>query len=164
MSSYILPTSVDSYLSGICHNLEDDFPDVRAVCTSRLLQCTIAGCKRRHHQPVNRVHPLSQDDLHTVFLTLHGSRGHDDLLFLTQLYFGFTTLQRLGELVWPNTVGLQSYSSVPLRHTVKLTLEDCSYTIPSSKSDQYGHGSTVLIRRSMAVDDCFRLFCRYLTS
>jgi hypothetical protein len=162
--TYILPTSVDSYLSGICHNLEDDFPDVRTVRTSRLLQCTIAGCKRHHHQPVHRVHPLSHHDLHTVFLALRDSGEHDDLLFLVQLYVGFATLQRLGELVWPDALPLQSYSSVPLHHTVNLTAEGSSYTIPSSKSDQFGHGSTVLVMRSTRDDDCHCLFSRYLAS
>ncbi|KAJ8595118.1 hypothetical protein M405DRAFT_783703 [Rhizopogon salebrosus TDB-379] len=83
---------------------------------------------------------------------------------MTTPCFWIHYLQRLGELVWPDAIRSQSYSSIPLRRTVKLTLEDCSYIIPSSKSDQFGHGSTVLVRHSTREDDCYHLFSRYLTS
>jgi hypothetical protein len=93
MSSYIQLLSVNSYLSGICNKLEDDFPDVRSIRRSCLLQRTLAGCKRRFSHPVKRKEPLSCNDLHTAYLHYHKSPDHDDKLFLTQLYFGFETLQ-----------------------------------------------------------------------
>lgn len=145
MSSYILPTSVDSYLSGICNKLEEEFPNIRAVRRSRLLQRTLAGCKRRYHHPVNRKQPLSRDDLHIAFLRYHLSAEHDDKLFLAQLYFGFETLQRLGELVWPDVSKLQSYNSVAMRHTVHMSADSVQYTLPLSKSDKFGHGNQVLV-------------------
>jgi hypothetical protein len=164
MSSYILPTSVDSYLSGICNKLEDEFPDIRAVRQSRLLQRTLAGCKRRYNHPINRKQPLSRDDLHIAFLCYHTSDEHDDKLFLAQLYFGFETLQCLGELVWPDASKLQSYSRVAMQHTVHFSADSVEYTIPLSKSDKFGHGSQVLVQRSSYDDDCLAIFSWYLQS
>jgi hypothetical protein len=87
---------------------------------------------------------------------------YDDLLFLTQLYFGFFTLQRLGELCWPDAFHLRSYSSVAMRHTVSFSADSVSYVLPSSKTDRFGHGSQVLVRRSTRDDDCVSLFTAYL--
>ncbi|KAG2037072.1 hypothetical protein BDR03DRAFT_864594 [Suillus americanus] len=137
MSSYIRPASVDSYLSGLCNKLEDEFPDVCTVRCSRLLQRTLAGCKHRFNHPVRRKEPLSRNDLHTAFLRYHGSSDHDNILFLAQLYFGFETLQQLGELVWPDAAKLQSYNRVPMRHTVQLGNNSISYTLPLSKTDKF---------------------------
>jgi len=164
MSSYIRPSSVDSYLSGICNKLEEEYPVVRSVRTSRLVQRTLAGCKRRFSHPIKRKEPLSREDLHTAFLRFHESRVHDDILFLAQLYFGFETLQRLGELVWPDATNFQSYNRVPMRHTVHFRDTSVSYTLPLSKTDRFGHGSQVLVRQSQFEDDCLNLFTRYLQS
>lgn len=38
---YIKPDSVDSYLSGIAHQLELFFPDVRKACSSPLVKRTL---------------------------------------------------------------------------------------------------------------------------
>jgi hypothetical protein len=106
MSAYILPTSVDVYFLGICNKLEDEFPHICEVWQSHLLQCTLAGCKHHFNHTVKRKQPLARNDLHTAFLIYHESLDHDDMLFLTQLYFGFKTLQCLGELVWPDAIRL----------------------------------------------------------
>ena len=45
MSHYIKLSSVDSYLSGICQQLEPFFPDVRKNRKSMLVHRTIRGCK-----------------------------------------------------------------------------------------------------------------------
>lgn len=164
MSTYILPTSVDSYLSGICNKLEEEFTEIRKVRRSRLVQRTLAGCKRRINHPVRRKQPLSRDDLHIAFLHYHTSADHDDILFLAQLYFGFETLQRLGELVWPDAPYLQSYSVVPMRHTVHMDENSVSYTLPVSKTDKFGHGNQVLVRRTSYEDDCMKIFSDYVKS
>jgi hypothetical protein len=164
MSSYIRPLSVDSYLSGICNKLEDDFPDVRNVRHSHLVQWTLAGCKCHFSHPIKRKEPLSHNDLHTAYLRYHESSDHDDKLFLAQLYFGFETLQRLGELVWPDASKLQSYNQVPMHHTVRLDKESVAYSLPLSKTDKFGQGSQVLVRRSKFNDDCLVIFTNYLQS
>ncbi|OJA08810.1 hypothetical protein AZE42_05069 [Rhizopogon vesiculosus] len=162
LSSYILPSSVDSYLSGICSKMEDEFPDARHVRKSRLVQRTLAGCKRRHQQPVNRREPLSHTDLLTLYDALNLSGAYDDILFLTMIHVGFATLQRLGELVWPDAVHLQSYSSVSMRHTVCVSDTCISYTLPSSNTDRFGHGMELLVQASTSRNNCVALFTQYL--
>jgi hypothetical protein len=46
LSTYIKPDSVNSYLSGICRQLEAFFPDVRLHRRSLLVSRTMAGCMR----------------------------------------------------------------------------------------------------------------------
>ena len=45
MSHHIKPTSVESYLSGICNQLELFYPDVRRNHHSSLMTCTLHGSK-----------------------------------------------------------------------------------------------------------------------
>ena len=42
-STHINPNSVESYLSGICSNLEPFFPDIRANRATVLVKCTLKG-------------------------------------------------------------------------------------------------------------------------
>jgi hypothetical protein len=137
MYSYIRPSSIDSYLSGICNKLEDKFPNVHKVHHSQLLQQTLAGCKHCFNHTVTRKQLLSHNNLYIVFLCYHGSTDHDDILFLTQLHFCFETLQCLGELVWPDSVKLQSYNRFPMHHTVEIDRNTISYMLPLSKTDKF---------------------------
>jgi hypothetical protein len=47
MCAHIEPRSVNSYLSGICNQLETFFPEVRARRNGALVSRTLAGCMRR---------------------------------------------------------------------------------------------------------------------
>ncbi|KAG1869700.1 hypothetical protein C8R48DRAFT_597330 [Suillus tomentosus] len=149
MSAYILPSSVDSYLSGICNKLEEEFTEIRKVHHSCLVQRTLAGCKRRLNHPVRRKQPLSRNDLHIAFSHYHMSADHDDILFLAQLYFGFETLQRLGKLVWPDATQLPSYNVVPMRHTVHVDDNSASYILLVSKTDKF---TTALVLAGVSPD------------
>ena len=66
MCHHIKPDSVDSYLSGICHQLEPYFPTVRDVCKSMLCKRTLIGCKRLRGTPTKCKRALTMDDLHLV--------------------------------------------------------------------------------------------------
>ena len=46
MSHYIRPTSVKSYLSGICAELEAFWPEVQDIRKSHLVTKTLAGCMK----------------------------------------------------------------------------------------------------------------------
>ena len=52
MSAHIKPDSVNSYLSGICNELEVHFPDVCKNQNSILVSRTLAGCHQRFGTPV----------------------------------------------------------------------------------------------------------------
>jgi hypothetical protein len=92
MCYHIKPDSVDSYLSGICQQLEPYFPSVRTIRNSILCKRTLAGCKRLRGVPVICKRPLSMDDLHLVVSHYSGSQSHDNLLFVSQLLTGFFAL------------------------------------------------------------------------
>ena len=48
---HINPKSVDSYLSGICNQLEPYFPDIRLNRKTALVNRTLASAKRYHSIP-----------------------------------------------------------------------------------------------------------------
>jgi hypothetical protein len=105
-SFYINPRSVDSYLSGICNQLEPYFLEVRQNRKSPLVVRTLAGAKHYRGTPTQRKSPLTVANLVTVSTDLSASTSHDDLLFQAQLNTGFAGLLRLGELTWPDTISL----------------------------------------------------------
>jgi len=87
MSTHIKPDSVNSYLSGICNQLEPFFPDVRKRRVSILVSRTLAGCRRRFGTPIHRKRPLSKTDLETVISHIGTSLDHDEKLFLSLVTF-----------------------------------------------------------------------------
>jgi hypothetical protein len=118
MCAHIIPRSVNSYLSGICNQLEPFFPEVRANRNSALVSCTLAGCMRRFGTPVVRKRPITEDDIVLVIADIGASRLHDDLLFLSMLTNGRDRLQRLGEMTIPDSVTLRNARKLTLRRTV----------------------------------------------
>jgi hypothetical protein len=108
MCSFICPSSVCSYLSGICHSLEDTFPDVRASHNSRLVTRTLSGCFKRAANPVHCKHALSLHDLHTLLHAYSDSHTYDNLLFVAITFTAFWGLLRLGETVVPDPTALRA--------------------------------------------------------
>src|ERR1700683_4785986 len=102
-SSFINPKSVESYLSGICNQLEPFYPQVRKNRLSPLVTRTLAGAKHYHGVPTNRKAPLSVADLTQVSNDLALS-AHDDLLFEAQLDTSSVGLLRLGEMTFPDKI------------------------------------------------------------
>ena len=118
-SSHINLKSVESYLSGICNNLEPFFPDVRANRASTLVKRTLKGAFRRHGRPTKRKSPLTTTHLQLIATRLAGSRDHDDLLFLSMLNTGFAGLLRLGEMAVSDNPHLRDFQKVVLHNTLK---------------------------------------------
>jgi hypothetical protein len=96
-------------------------------------------------KPVQRNLPLCVDDLNQARAALGDKPDHDNSLFLALLFTGFITLQRLGEMTWPDAIKHQTYQKVPLRHTLTITPTSISYTLPHQKNDSLGTGMTILI-------------------
>src|ERR1700678_2283749 len=120
LSSHINPKSVNSYLSGICRQLEPFFPNVRQNRKTILVTRTMAGCMRRFGSPIKHKAPLSRSNLDFVVNRIGLAPSHDDSLFLAQLLTGFYGLLRLRELVFPDKFVLRNYRKISLRHTVRL--------------------------------------------
>ena len=164
MSSHINPKSVDSYLSGICHQLEPHFPDVRKHRHSVLVVCTVACCKHRFGEPVKHKLPLTSDHLLTILTCLITSPSHDDLLFLATLFTGFYALLRLGEMTLPDRKKDRVLRKVTMRHSLKVSNVMYSFFLPSHKGDHTFEGNTIIIKKLPLAADPYAIFLRYLSS
>ena len=78
LSSHIKPASVNSYLSGICRQLEPFFPEIRRNRNSLLVSRTMTGCMRRFGSPVKRKTPLSHANLLLILNSMVSAPSHDD--------------------------------------------------------------------------------------
>lgn len=164
MSHHIKPTSVDSYLSGICNQLEPFFPDVREARRHRLVTRTLRGCKKLRGVATQRKRPLHRNELADLAPTYSTSNSHNDLLFFTILLTGFFGLMRLGELVVPNRLELQDPRKITMRPSVELLSNGFAFFLPGHKADRFFEGNRIIIQETAAADDPVGPFKRYLTS
>ena len=164
MSHHISPRSVASYLSGITHQLEPFFPDVRSARSSKLVQQTLKGCHKLYAGPISRKRALTQTDLLVPITRYEHSSNHDDLLFLTLFLTGFFGLMRLGELVFPDDVSLQDWRKVTRRSSVHVTAQHYEFTLPAHKADILFEGSRVLVWGERFGFETHRFFLLYLES
>ena len=164
LSSHIKPDSVNSYLSGICRQLEPFFPDIRRNRNSMLVSRTLAGCMRRFGTPIKRKTPLSHANLLFVLDSMVSSPSHDDLLFAAIMLTGFHTLMRLGELVFPDKTVLRNYRKVSLRHSVSLLPHQYSFFLPSHKADRFFEGNIIVVQKTDRPTDPYQPFLAYILS
>lgn len=160
MCHHISPNSVDSYLSGICNQLEPHFPGVREVRKSTLVSKTLRGCKRICGRPVRRKLPLSRHHLHTAIASMPASPTHDDLTFLAMLLTGFRGLMRLGELTIEDNHVLRNPRKWTKRSTVTISATQYEFWLPAHKADTTFEGNHVIV----ADNDARTWFKRYLNS
>ena len=164
MCHHIKPDSVDTYLSGICHQLEPYFPSVRSIRNSMICKRTLAGCKRLRGTPTKRKRALTKDDLHRVVSHYSDSMSHDDLLFVSLLLTGFFALMRLGELTIPDDKTLIDHRKITSRTSVSVSNDDYRFFLPSHKADRTFEGNTIIIQHhEITIDPLFH-FKRYLSS
>lgn len=147
MSHHIEPRSVSSYLSGICHQLEPYFPNVRASRHTPLVERTMKDCLRLRSSATKRKRALTLPDLTLVLDRLHHSKEHDDLLFKTLLLTGFFALMRLGELTFPNDTKLRNWKKISKRSSVALNDDQYEFDLPSHKADRFFEGNRIIIKK-----------------
>ena len=164
LSSHIKPDSVNSYLSGICRQLEPFYPDVRRNRNSLLVSRTMTGCMRRFGTPVNRKTPLSHANLLFIIDSTASNPSYDDLLFVAIILVGFHALMRLGELVFPDKKKLRNYRKIILRHSVSILPHLLSFFLPYHKADRFFEGNTIVIQKNNTPTDPYRPFLTYLSS
>jgi hypothetical protein len=163
-SFFINPKSVDSYLSGICNQLEPFFPDVRKNRASSLVARTLAGAKRHHGRSTIRKSPLTTASLLIVSRDLSLSSDHDDLLFEAQLNTGITGLLRLGEITWPNKVTLRDFKKVTMRFSLEFFAREYSFWLPTHKADTTFEGNRIVVRQISGAPDPLPIMKRYIDS
>ena len=165
MSHHIKPDSVDTYLSGICQQLEPYFPDVRQNRKSPLVRRTLDGCKRLRAIPTSRKRALTLDDLRVVIHHYAHSNSHDDRLFVILLLVGFFALMRLGELSNPDNKNLHNPLKVIKRTSVVILDDSFQFFLPGHKADKFFEGNTILLSRSSSTEiNTYQHFISYLTS
>ena len=164
MSAHIRPDSVVVYLAGVCNRLESEFPEVRQHRTNPIVKRTLAGCLRRARQQPSRKPPLDLTNLYHVLRLTTPAPSHDELLFAALLGTGFFALMRLGELVWPDSIQLQSYHKVILRQTLAIDTNGYSFTLPTHKTARLGHGNTILVRAFPASPNPVPIMLHYVRS
>lgn len=160
MCHHIRPNSVDSYLSGICNQLEPHFPNVREIRKGMLVSRTLQGCKRLRGTAVRRKQPLSRVHLRQAITALPPSPSHDDLLFLSSLLTGFRALLRLGELTMPDNPKIRNPRKYTKRLSVVVKPASYEYWLPAHKADTTFEGNHILVLNA----DALQLFRRYLAS
>jgi len=82
MCHHIKPTSITTYLSKICQQLEPYFPQIRSTHNSALVHHTLQGCSCLSATPTSRKCALTLGNLETVINTLTDSVDYNDHLFL----------------------------------------------------------------------------------
>jgi hypothetical protein len=164
MCHHINPSSVDTYLSGICQQLEPYFPSVRDARKSMLCKRTLTGCKRLRGVPTRRKRALSMDDLRRVVTHYSYSHSHDELLFVSQLLTGFFALMRLGELVVSDDKSIIDHRKITSRTSVRMSDSDYRFFLPSHKADRFFEGNTIIIQQHNNAVDPLLHFKRYLSS
>ena len=164
MCAFVKAKTVDTYLSGICSQLENYFPNIRHARCSSLVSRTLRGCKRRYGTEVTRKKPLGRPDLQIVVDAIGCSVSHDDRLFLALLLTGFHALCRLGELVWPDKLAHQNYQKLSLRSSVTWPDNSFSFFLPANKTDPFFEGNRIVIQHLDMSTDPFRPFTAYLHS
>lgn len=165
LCTYIKPKSVDTYLSAICSELEDLYPDVRKNRKSPLVKNTLAGAKKRFGTDTQRKDPLAVEDIIRVAQSFP-TPSHDDLLFLALLLCAFYGVHRLGELVDHDRPDLRDSNKTIKRTSVKFYDNDecVSYWLPKHKADALFAGSEVVIRKFHEDFDPVPLIIRYISS
>ena len=148
MCHHIKPTSVATYLSGICQQLEPYFPQVRSARNSALVHRTLQGCRRLSATPTSRKGALTLGDLETVVNALTDSPDYDDQLFLAQLLTGFFALFRLGEMTYPDDADLRDPRKVTKRNSVRVSNDSFQLFLPGHKADRFFEGNIVIIRKN----------------
>lgn len=164
MASYIKPSSVASYLSGIIAKLEPYFPRAREARSHPMVSKTLQGALRIANTPVQRKRPLTTHDLATIINSLPTQPSHDDLLFCALTFTGFFGLLRPSEFCLSDSASKHDSRKIMLRHEVSFTNGLLRFPLHAHKADQQLAGSDVLLlQRTDHLDPVTRI-CQYLAS
>jgi hypothetical protein len=163
-SSHINPKSVESYLSGVCNNLEPFFPEIRMNRASALVKCTLIGALRGHGHPTKPKLPLTTAQLQSIASNLANSRNHNDMLFLSMLNTGFPGLLRLGEMTINDNPHLRNFHKVVLWSSLKWVGTDFEFLLLAHKTDTTFEGNQVHIAHIIGSPNPKPIMAKYICS
>ncbi|KAI6144688.1 hypothetical protein BKA82DRAFT_4330899 [Pisolithus tinctorius] len=115
LNSYLTFCEIHDTLSFfVPHSVENYLSDVRDIRNSNLVRRTLRGSLCRFARP------------------------YDDLCWLAMLFCGFFGLLCVGELIWPDAVGLRDYTCLSPRSSVSIDQSSFTFCVPQRKSDVRG--------------------------
>ncbi len=167
MSHFIKPTSIKSYLSRICVELEPFYPDVHSIRSSHLVNHTLAGCTKLYSSPAKRKRALTESNLLLIIQSAPHCMLHDDLLFMAIILVGWHCLLWLGELVDHDSTSLcDFYKSINCLSVkfIDLLCPHVSFFLPMHKADHFFEGSTMIFKKCSSPLDPVHFFKIYLNS
>jgi hypothetical protein len=164
MSEHIKPSSVESYLTGICHYLSIEYPRVNQWREDPLVRQALRGSKKIRGTPTKRKRPLLMKEIKVISNRYFSCTSHDDLLFHVTLLTGFFALLRLGELICPDDRTLDISRKLVKRATLKLSTQSFQFDLPYHKADRFFSGNTVLVRANNCNTNPVRAMTRYILS
>ena len=129
-----------------------------------IVKHTLAGCIKHARQQPSRKSPLDPTLLLTTTQNLTPESQHDDKLFTALLVTGFHALMRLGELMWPNTIQLQSLRKIVLRRLLRTMENSYSFILPTHKALKAGHGEEILVRAFTTTVNPLPILLKYMHS
>ncbi|KAF8329071.1 uncharacterized protein EI90DRAFT_2924266 [Cantharellus anzutake] len=160
MCHYIQPSSIKSYLSGICVELEGAWPEIHTIRNSPFVSRCLSGCMKLHNTPSIRKRALTEEDLILIQNSLPQPPSHDDKLFIAMTFTGWHCLMRLGELMDPDSTALCNFRKTICRRSVHFHKDFCS---PPS-ADRLFEGSTIVLEGRKNRLDPLSAFAQYLIS
>src|SRR5258708_37189907 len=119
MSHFIKPTSIKSYLSRICVELEPFYPYVHSIRSSHLVNHTLAGCTKLYSSPAKRKRALTESNLLLIIQSAPHHALHADLLFMAIILIGWHCLLRLGQLADHHSTSLRHFCKCINRLSIK---------------------------------------------
>ncbi|KAF8222356.1 putative retroelement protein [Tricholoma matsutake] len=161
MRHHIKPKSMDTYLSGICSQLEPYFKHVHEACNTCLVHCTLKGCKRLWGTPTCA---LTITDLVFVCTGFHSNPTHDDTLFCAQLCIGFFALMHLGELTFPDSLSICNPWKLSRCTLVILQPDSFQFFLPGHKADRFFKGNIIILCSNGLPCNPMMCFQKYLVS
>lgn len=136
----------NSYLSGICHQLEPYFPTIRQMQKSSIVHQTLQGCMRLHGSPTSRKRALTLDDL-AIVIAHTNHNCYDDCLFLSMILTGFFVLLCLGKMTFPDDKSLHNWRKVTRQSSVTVSNTCYQFLLPAHKADQFFEGNIVIVTK-----------------
>ncbi len=167
MSHFIKPTSVKSYLSGICAKLEPFYPDIHSIHSSKLINCTLTSCTKLYGSPARRKRALTKSNLLLIICSAPHCATHDDLLFLTIVLVRWHCLLHLGELVDHDSTSLWDFHKSINHLSVKFVDLPCPHVLfflPMHKANCFFKGLTIVFEKCLLHLDPVHFFKIYLNS
>ncbi len=167
MLHFIKPTSIKSYLSGICAKLEPFYPDIHSICSSKLINHMLTSCTKLYGSPTRRKRALTESDLLLIIHSAPHRAMHDDLLFLAIVLVGWHCLLHLGELVDHDSTSLWDFHKSINRLSVKFVDLPCphvSFFLPMHKANHFFEGLTIVFEKHLLHLDPVHFFKIYLNS